>query len=221
MSESSKEFFQNNKYVVIRQFLNPDTVTLLYQYCLITAAAVDFKYSTRKDLYDEMWDGRWTDVQVPHVYSRYGDPIMDSILSLSAEAISKHTNLNLLPNYSYWRLYETGCVLKRHKDRDSCEISATICLGYNNSNVSENTYPNYNWPMWIDSSDGEIPVQLAPGDAIIYRGCDVDHWREPFNGLNHAQLFLHYSDSDGPFKNSLDGRPLLGIPKEHQQNVKK
>ena len=221
MSESSKDFFQNNKYVVIRQFLNTDTTMLLYQYCLIKAAAIDFKYATRKDIYDEMWDGRWTDSQVPHVYSRYGDPVMDSVLSLSAVAMSNHTGLNLLANYSYWRLYETGCVLKRHQDRASCEISATICLGYNNSNVSKNEYPDYNWPMWLDTSDGEIPVQLAPGDAIIYRGCEVDHWREPFNGLNHAQLFLHYSDADGPFKNSLDGRLLLGIPKENQQNVKK
>ena len=220
MSETSKDFFQNNKYVVIRQLLNPDTVTLLYHCCLITAAATDFKYSNRKDLYDEMWDGRWTDPQVPHVYSRYGDPIMDSILSLSAKTMSEHTGLNLLPNYTYWRLYETGCILKKHKDRDSCEISATVCIVYNNSNVSENEYPNYNWPMWVDGLDGEIPVQLAPGDAIIYRGCEVDHWREPFKGLNHAQVFLHYSDADGPFKNSLDGRPLLGIPREYQGNVK-
>ena len=45
------------------------------------------------------------------------------------------TGLNLKPTYSYWRLYKTGDVLKRHKDRPSCEVSTTLCLGYNNTNL--------------------------------------------------------------------------------------
>jgi hypothetical protein len=213
MSETAKEFFENNKYVVIRQFLNLETVTMLYHYCLIKTASVDYKYLNHRNIYHPEWDGRWDDLQVMHVYSMYGDPIMDSILSLSATAMSEHTGLDLLPNYTYWRLYETGSILEKHKDRDSCEISATICLGYNNSNVSSDEFPNYNWPMWVKTPDSEVPVQLNPGDAIIYRGCDIEHWRDPFKGLNHAQVFLHYSDANGPFKNSLDGRPILGIPK--------
>jgi hypothetical protein len=95
-----------------------------------------------------------------------------------------------------------------------------VCLGYNNSNVSEDDYPNYNWPMWVEGPSGDaIPIQLNPGDAIIYRGCEVDHWRDSFKGLNHAQVFLHYSNTNGPFNISLDGRPMLGIPKEFQGNV--
>jgi len=213
MNETPREFFEKHKYVVIRQFLNLETVTLLYQYCLIKAASIDYKYMNYKNVSHEEWDGRWNDPQVMHVYSKYGDPIMDSILSLTAGIMSEHTGLDLLPNYTYWRLYETDSILKAHKDRASCEISATVCLGYNNSNVSADEFPNYNWPMWINSDGEDIPVQLNPGDAIIYRGCDVEHWRDPFKGLNHAQVFLHYSDANGPFKNWLDGRPMLGIPK--------
>jgi hypothetical protein len=220
MSTTPADFFKDNKYVVIRNFLNQDTVTLLYQYSLIKVASTDFKYNFEKKSYNEIWDGRWDDPQVPHVYSHYGDPIMDSILNLSTQSISEHTGLDLKPNYTYWRLYEKESILTRHRDRDSCEISATVCLGYNNSNVSEDDYPNYNWPMWVEGPSGDaIPIQLNPGDAIIYRGCEVDHWRDTFKGLNHAQVFLHYSDTNGPFNISLDGRPMLGIPKEFQGNV--
>lgn len=51
---------------------------------------------------------------------------------------------------------------------------------------------------------------------IIYRGHDIDHWREPFMGRNHAQVFLHYNDENGPFAKKWDGRPILGIPRGFQ-----
>ena len=50
---------------------------------------------------------------------------------------------------------------------------------------------------------------------LVYSGCDLEHWREPFEGDTCAQVFLHYNDVDGPFgtQNKFDKRPLLGIPK--------
>ena len=46
-----------------------------------------------------------------------------------------------------------------------------------------------------------------PGDAIIYLGCELTHWREIFNGDFAAQTFLHYVDKNGKNKNQhLDNR---------------
>ena len=56
------------------------------------------------------------------------------------------------------------------------------------------------------------PIQLKPGDAIFYRGCKLEHWREPYQGNNHAQVFLHYNDNNGKFKRLYDMRPELGLP---------
>ena len=36
------------------------------------------------------------------------------------------------------------------------------------------------------------------GDMIVYRGCEIEHWREKFEGNNHAQVFLHYNNVDNP-----------------------
>jgi len=49
---------------------------------------------------------------------------------------------------------------------------------------------------------------------LIYSGCELEHWREEFQGNICAQVFLHYNDMNGPFKTSnlYDKRPLLGIP---------
>ena len=50
---------------------------------------------------------------------------------------------------------------------------------------------------------------------LVNSGCDLEHWREPFEGDNCAQVFLHYNNIDGPFgtQNNFDKRPMLGIPK--------
>lgn len=217
MSQEIQKFFAENSYVIINNFINADMARLLYEYTKTQAQRADFKYQNDFDLYNEHWDGNWVDPQAPGTYSRYGDPMFDTILDQATNAMINYTGINVIPTYSYYRLYVQNDVLERHKDRPSCEISTTLCLGYNVDNVDKNEYPNYNWPMWVQSKNGEeIPVGLEPGDMIIYRGHDIDHWREPFIGLNHAQVFLHYNDENGPFNNKWDGRPKLGIPRGFQ-----
>ena len=134
--------------------------------------------------------------------------------------MEKKTGLKLVPTYAYTRLYKTGNILKRHKDRPSCEISTTLCLGGDP------------WPIFIDPTGSDnvinesknihkpnapkgIKYLLKSGDMIIYSGCELEHWREPFQGKLCGQVFLHYNHANGPFAktNLFDKRPLLGIPK--------
>jgi hypothetical protein len=42
---------------------------------------------------------------------------------------------------------------------------------------------------------------MNPGDAVLYKGIDVVHWRDELEGEFVTQTFLHYVDSDGPYKN--------------------
>jgi hypothetical protein len=35
---------------------------------------------------------------------------------------------------------------------------------------------------------------MEPGDATIYLGCELEHWREEFKGEDCAQVFLHYNN---------------------------
>jgi hypothetical protein len=215
MSQEIQNFFKQNEYVVIRNYLNSDVCNVLYTYCKIQANSISIK-KTYSGVYNEQWDGRFNDHQAPGAYSKYGDSTLEAVLALSTSNISNYTGLDLVANYSYWRLYQKWNVLDRHIDRESCEISATICLGYDVSDVDQSVYPDYDWAMWIknNKTGEELPVHMKPGDMIIYRGCNVEHWRDEFIGKNHAQMFLHYNDAHGPFKNLYDGRPCLGVPKE-------
>ena len=219
MIEQIQEHFKQHKYVVIKNFLDPKTAALFYQYSIIKVQRTAFLIENDPDNYCKLWDGEFGDKQIGgNSYACYGDVLMDSLLAQSVDDISTYTGLDLLPTYSYWRFYQPDDKLIRHVDRNSCEISTSLCLGYDVSNVDSKIYPNYNWPMFVDDKNYEkgMPVRMEPGDLVIYRGLEVEHWREPFIGLNHAQVFMHFNDKNGPFNNFLDGRPLLGIPKKFQ-----
>lgn len=220
-----QKYFAKHKYVVIKNFLDPNIVGLIYRYAINRTRAMDFKYTYEKTLWDSDWDGQWEDPQSPGAYSSYGDVLMETILASVVTNMSQYTGLNLIPNYSYWRMYQKGNDLKRHRDRHSCEISTTVCLGYDTSNLDKTQHPDYCWPIWVEDATGEnaegIQVNLQPGDMIVYRGCEVDHWRDSYLGLSHAQAFLHFNEVKEAGQQMFDGRPIIGIPKKFQVDFTK
>lgn len=205
------KFFEEHRWVKIDRFIDQNMANLLYHHVQLEAARLNY-YDENGIESNADIDGTFTDHQAPGDFSKYGDPIMDTLLNLSLEQMQTLTGKELVPTYSYHRLYTTGTELERHSDRASCEISTTLCLGYDIKNVDASKYPDWDWPMFIKEKDGkEIPVHMKPGDMIIYRGCELEHWREPLWGKNHAQLFLHYNEKGGKFDIPFDGRPLLGM----------
>jgi len=165
--------------------------------------------------FEDTW-GTWTDIQVPNTYSHYGDVVMETLLERVKPRMEKETKLKLVPTYSYARIYKKGDVLTRHKDRFSCEISTTMFLGGEpwdiylepNKNVGPSSDP------YVPTTNKGIKVSLKPGDMLIYSGCELEHWREAFQGQNCAQVFLHYNQitSPGAMENRFDKRPFLGLP---------
>jgi len=116
----------------------------------------------------------------------YSDPLMTSLLDVKKSVVEKESNLKLFPTYAYWRYYIFGGTLEPHKDRNSCEISISACI---------KKYDN--WPFIIEGKSFE----LDEGDAILYAGCEQEHWRpDVYKGEGMAQVFLHYVNQTGPYK---------------------
>ena len=211
--------FRVNRYQVIKKAVSFELANFLFNYFLLKRDAVKWMYD-KNIIYDNGMLGTWTDKQVPNTYSHYGDFAMETLMMKVLPVMQKETNLNLIPTYSYARLYKKGDILKRHKDRPSCEISTTLNLGGDP------------WPIFIDGTGADnvineernlikpnapegTKVLLEVGDMLVYSGCELEHWRESFEGNTCGQVFLHYNHINGPFaeKNKFDGRPLLGVPK--------
>jgi hypothetical protein len=134
-------------------------------------------------------DSMAPDTRVPGTPAAYADPRMENLLEKLVPVIEEITGLCLFPTYSYFRVYKHGDVLGKHTDRFACEITTSVNLGYRADGL---------WPIWIEGPHGPACVEMEAGDAVVYRGRDCPHWRDPFAGEFAAQVFLHYVDQNGP-----------------------
>ena len=207
-----------NKYQVIKNAISYDLANFIFNYFLLKRDAVKYMYDNHIT-YDNGMLGTWTDKQIPNTYSHYADHVMETLLMKVLPVMQKETGLELVPTYSYVRAYKKGDILKRHKDRPSCEISTTIHLGGNQWSIfidptgSNNVIDEYKNIHKPDAPQG-VKVDLDVGDMLVYSGCELEHWREEFQGNVCVQVFLHYNHVNGQFaeKNKFDKRPMLGIP---------
>jgi hypothetical protein len=201
-----------NTYSVIKSAISKELADFIYQYFLNKrkVAAHLFKEQYISEFTE--YFGTWNDKQIPDTYAHYSDIVMETLLEKIKPIMEKETKLKLNETYSYARIYKKGDILKRHKDRYSCEVSTTLNLG---GDV---------WPIYLEPS-GEIgkegvKIIMEPGDTLIYKGCDLEHWREKFEGEHCGQVFLHYNDASNTEaeKNKYDGRPFLGLPAWFRNN---
>ena len=193
-------------YKIIKQAISKELAEFVYSYFLT-------KRKVARRFFDDRYIspfttefGVWNDEQIPETYSHYADVAMETLLEKLKPLMEKESGLKLNETYSYARIYKKGDELKRHKDRYSCEVSTTLNLGGDD------------WPIYLEPSGEEgkegTKVILNQGDMLVYKGCDVEHWREAFEGENCGQVFLHYNDAsyEEAEKNKYDGRPFLGLP---------
>ena len=200
--------FKKNKYVVIKQAISKDLAGFVANYFLIKKQVYDTCRQTRFISPYETLLGEYegADGQIPHTYSSYSDIAMETLMLKCQPVMEKITGLKLTPAYTFARIYKHGDVLKRHKDRFSCEISTTMNLGGDP------------WAIYLEPSGKEglkgIKVDLKPGDMLVYSGCELEHWRNKFKGKEHIQVFLHYNNrkTPGAKENMFDKRPHLGLP---------
>ena len=215
--------FKKKKYQVIRNALSKELSNFIFNYMMLQRDAVDYMRQHNKVNPLNPFIGTRADPQALGCYSKYADWVMETLLVYMIPIMKAKTGMDLVPTYSYTRLYEKGNILHRHKDRPSCEISTTLHLGGDE------------WPIYLDPTGSDnlitnkskthqlvkpgapkgIRVDLKVGDMLIYAGHDLEHWREPFQGTVCSQVFLHYNHANGPFAktNVFDKRPMLGVSK--------
>lgn len=193
---TTPEQFNENRYLIVRNLLSQDlTKNLELQFKMLRDLAMHGTGNDRARFYDGL--------VVDNCFCWYGP--VDQLLVMLQPKIEELTGYELTPTYTFGRIYYKNAVMKEHVDRKACEISATV-------NISIDKTP---WPIWIKNKDGiDIPVELFPGDALIYKGQILPHWRDPYiDGEEQAQFFLHWVDSHGPnIHEKFDGREMLGLP---------
>lgn len=167
---------QSNNYLLVPNFLSAQEADSLAQWMF----ALERDGGIQKDT-------RWGR------YNFFGYSIKNALpfvklLIKKIPEVSKLSGVDVLPTYAYTTIYKNNAELIRHVDRDACEISLTVSLS-----------KDHDWPICVKTPTGEeVCVQLNPGDALMYKGCESEHWRQgQYQGQNFVQVFMHYVNADG------------------------
>jgi hypothetical protein len=192
---SNANYFETNGCTLVKNFIDEQTVSVVSQY-----------------LENKIRRGEWKEEKPADETSRffyYADPLIEVLLQASRTAVEDATGKELIPTYSYARVYQPGESLRPHVDRPSCEVSVTVNVATKGP-VSP-IYTQYG------KNDPEKHI-LEPGDAVIYKGCEATHWRQPLDdGQLNVQFMLHYVDKNGPnAAYAKDKRPHYGMSAQHR-----
>lgn len=173
---NSSEIFKEKKYTFTPQLLDQDTCK---------------EYTFEFNKLIQQGNAK-IDPQCPLSYSLGHCALFDSLLAQLTPHIEERTGLNLYPTYAYARWYHPGDELKIHRDREACEITVTLNLGFEGEQ----------WPIYVGTDEEKQnyeKIDMQVGDAVIFRGQELYHWREKYTeGQWQAQVFLHYVDKNGP-----------------------
>jgi len=218
-NEMTWEFMQNG-YVVLRNFIPKDIIKMTLD---------SWKTIERNERWYETFFYKENDIiqdsPKDSLFKSDGCYQFPPSVGLHAwmhDALDDVLDIKLCPTYAYTRKYDRGAYLKAHHDRPSCEISTTICLGYE----SDDGKP---WKIWVDNSrnwvdwDGSnqelfdatqgIPsrkreahcISLEVGDVLLYQGPNAVHYRDRFLGIHSYHMFLHFVNIAGSLQNMPHG----------------
>lgn len=183
------EAFNSSGYVVIPNFVDIQSISTISKY-----------------LENSLNRGQLSGSDGMSSYCKYADPLIEVLLNNHTNTVGEIVGKDLSPTYSYARVYLKSDELNPHIDRPACEYSVTV-------NVASEGQP---WPFFLEDLKGQKrEVILNPSDAVIYKGCEVVHWREPMSLTSttlNVQFMLHYIETQGKFANyKFDGRSALGL----------
>ena len=154
------EVKMDRDWIKIENFLTRDIADLLYGYVLLADRRL--RVLKENDINSSLPHlgniyGTIGDSQSDCNFACYGDLIFDTILLGKVSELQSAIGLGLIPQYTYYRLYTNGSELIKHKDRPSCEISGTMCIGYES---------HYNWPIFFTDKNGQDMISIAIDDVI-------------------------------------------------------
>jgi hypothetical protein len=140
--------------------------------------------------YQQLIDsGDWElgDGQVARRYGWHNEPMARFFHHQLTGLVSGLAQAPVKPTYSYSSAYQAGAALKAHVDREQCDYTMSLLIDQSPE------FEQHPWPLWFSAPHGHQSVTLGLGDAALFRGCELPHWREasPYPG-RQTMLLFHY-----------------------------
>ena len=175
--EKSSQQFQKRGYVPLGNVIHPFNLAALRRY---------YRHAIRRG------DIRLGDEHVPRRYVAHNESVACFFHHQLANAVGTIVGAAVKPSYVYLASYLSGAELKKHTDREQCEFSVTLCLDF-----SPEPELATSWPICVETPEGSAAVYQALGDALVYRGTKVPHYRGVLaDGFTSTSIFFHYVRAD-------------------------
>jgi hypothetical protein len=129
--------------------------------------------------------GDWPlgDAQVQQRHGWHNERVAQFVHYQLTAIVSRVAGRSLKPTYSFASAYRGGAKLDAHMDREQCDYTLSLL-------VDEKIPVNgANWPLWFQTPDGQQDVHMAVGDGVLFRGCELAHWRKAAS-TKHEQINL-------------------------------
>lgn len=134
-------------------------------------------------------------------WQRHGDPVAHLFHQLLAPVVQSVVPEPIKPSYPYFAAYPRGACLPRHTDREQCEYTVSMLVGYEPAAQDELA-----WPICLEPPRRgcrTVRVRQRPGDLAIFKGREISHWRPVLRAASRSlHLFFHFVRAD--FSGHLD-----------------
>ncbi len=131
-------------------------------------------------------------------YYRHNDQLLKFIHRQTGHLVRQVTGQQIIPSFSYLAAYMKGAELAKHIDRPQCAWNMSLLI----DEIPEGQKAK-SWPIYLETPRGIVEVRLAPGEATLYQGDRVPHWRPALQGEQRQTVALfHYVPLE--FTGSLD-----------------
>jgi hypothetical protein len=174
---------RENRYVVLPQIFAPLQLAAVRRYYRAQIAEGFLTFG------DADWPDRYFSGRDPICYF-FHHQLTDAVSAVAGERVK--------PSFAFFASYHPGSVLPPHRDRDQCEYSMSILIDH--SPELDQASP---WPLYLHppGAPAAVPISTRLGDAVLYKGREVTHYREPLAAADYCSFwfFFYVPESfDGP-----------------------
>jgi len=166
-------FFQKNRYVALNDLLHPLHIATLRRY--IRQLAASGRLVKGKGGYQ-------------HCFLSHNEPVARFFHHQLTTVVSEVIGEQVQPSFAFTLSYHGGSELSRHTDREQCEFTLSLCLDFipEPKGVTK-------WPLHMETGDGQVTVEQSLGDALLFCGRDLAHYRERLaDGCTSTSILFHF-----------------------------
>lgn len=134
------------------------------------------------------------DGQVAARHYKHNEPLGVWLHQRLTPLVARAVSHPIKPSYNYTIAYLEGAVLQRHTDREQCQYTLSLAIDATPDASRERA-----WPLRLESKTDQRLVEflLAPGDALLFRGRELPHFRDQLGpGRTATSVLFHFVDAE-------------------------